>query len=54
MVSVEKLVSDNVHVPDPALSKALDINNHQMETEKKNMSEYLLMKMLMVAVLWKR
>ena len=33
MVSMEKLVSDNVHVPDPVLSESLDINNHQMETE---------------------
>ena len=33
-VSMEKLVSDNVHVPDPVLSESLDINNHQMETEE--------------------
>ena len=33
-IDLEKLVSDNVHVPDPVLSESLDINNHQMETEE--------------------
>ena len=33
-VSMEKLVSDIVHVPDPVLSESLDIINHQMETEE--------------------